>query len=64
MKGLFDVASDKSLVALVGCGCSLATEEVAKITPFFNMTAVSTYNDYCIPLNLNIIVHVSADLLC
>ena len=35
------VASDSSVVAVVGCGCSSATEEVAKISHLWNVPVVS-----------------------
>jgi len=36
-----EVATDSSVVAVVGCGCSSATEEVAKISHLWNVPVVS-----------------------
>ena len=35
------VTTDSSVMAVVGCGCSSATEEVAKISQLWNVPVVS-----------------------
>ena len=41
LESFINAASDSSIVAVVGCGCSTATEEVAKIAHFLNISVVS-----------------------
>ena len=40
LKNFFDVTTDRSVMAVVGCGCSSATEEVAKISHYLNISVV------------------------
>ena len=40
---LEQIISGQNKVALIGCGCSLATEPVAEISRFWNITHVSVY---------------------
>ena len=40
LENFFDVATDKSVAAVVGCGCSSATEDVAKISHYLNTSVV------------------------
>ena len=42
LNDFFDVATDSTVVAIVGCGCSAVTEVIAKISSHFNLSVVSS----------------------
>ena len=46
LKNFFDVTTDRSVMAVVGCGCSSATEEVAKISHYLNISVVRIIEKY------------------
>ena len=46
LKTFFDVTTDRSVMAVVGCGCSSATEEVAKISHYLNISVVRIIEKY------------------
>ena len=39
-------------IAVIGCGCSVATEAVAEISSFWNITQVSTIKVICMSLSV------------
>ena len=43
---LEQITSGQETVALIGCGCSLATEPVAEISRFWNITHVSVRSQW------------------
>ena len=72
LESFINAASDRSIVAVVGCGCSTATEEVAKIAHFLNISVVSCgfcmlalAKKACVLLKLAIrYIHYQTDFLC
>ena len=49
IKALFDQVpySEPKRIALIGGGCSVATEAIAQVSYYFNITQVRCYSEYC-----------------
>ena len=53
------MANSASPVAIVGCGCSAATEDVAKISHFWDIPVVSRSTVIYRPISIRILTQIS-----
>ena len=64
LRSFFDIATDSSVKAVVGCGCSTATEVVAKVSHYFNTPVVSQTLKRYVNSSVQKLPCIYTDLLC